>query len=346
VLEQRFVNPYAEALRVSYLVPLPVDGAVAAYTLHVGGRQISGEIDRLQQARERFETALIEGKSAGLVEQSRANLFTLEVGNVPAGAEVRAELTIDQRLVWFDDGAWEWRFPTVVAPRYLGAEGRVTDAGRVAVDVAEAGIAAGATVALVVRDGVSGGGPTSPSHSITVAPSALGLEVRIADEPVALDRDVVVRWPAAGSQTSLALDTGRPPAGRPHASAAYGLLTVVPPVPEGGAPALPRDLILLIDTSGSMDGEPLAQATVIARALVESLDERDRLELSRSTSSRASCAGWKRRSTPRGSRPRPAPSSRASAVERSRAMSLIRNLLDTDYPAPLASPDEWVGRLL
>lgn len=280
VLEQRFVNSYTETLRVSYLVPLPADAAVAAYTFRIGDRRITGEVDRIEAARERFETALLEGRSAALVEQARSNLFTQEIGNIPPGAEVVAEISIDQPLAWLDEGAWEWRFPTVVAPRYLGAEGRVDDAGRVTVDVAEIGVAAGASVALTVRDALPDGATaTSPSHRLTVATAAGGVHVRLAGEPVALDRDVVVRWPAARPSPGLILDTGRPAAGRPHAGSAYGLLTVVPPAPESGAPALPRDLILLIDTSGSMTGGPLAQARAVARALVESLTEADQLEL-------------------------------------------------------------------
>jgi Ca-activated chloride channel homolog len=280
VLEQRFVNLYAETLRVSYLVPLPADGAVAGYAFRIGDRRIVGEVDRTEAARERFETALIEGRSAALLEQERSNLFTQEIGNIPAGVEVVTELTIDQQLAWLDGEAWEWRFPTVVAPRYLGAEGRVDDANRVMVDVAEAGVATGAAVALNVRDSIpAGGAPTSPSHQITVTPTAVGIEVTLAGEPVALDRDVVIRWPAAGGSAGLALDTGRPAAGKPHAGAAYGLLTVVPPSPDSGAPLVPRDLAILIDTSGSMTGEPLAQARAVARALVESLTETDQLEL-------------------------------------------------------------------
>jgi Ca-activated chloride channel family protein len=280
VLEQRFVNPYVEALRVSYLVPLPVDSALAGYAFRIGDRRIAGEVDRIEAARERFETALLEGRSAALVEQDRSNLFTQEIGNVPPGVEVVAELTIDQPLSWLDEGAWEWRFPTVVAPRYLGVEGRVTDADRLTVDVAEAGVAVDAGVTLVVRDALPGGSaPVSPSHRITVAPGASGPEVRLADEPVALDRDVVVRWLAAAKATGLALDAARPVAGRPHAGAAYGLLTVVPPSPESRPLTRPRDLIVLIDTSGSMTGEPLAHAKAVACALVESLFEMDQLEL-------------------------------------------------------------------
>src|SRR5262245_41640685 len=65
VLEQRFANPYPEPLRVTYLVPLPIEGALAAYTIRVGDRRIAGEVDRVTAARDRFENALVEGRSAG-----------------------------------------------------------------------------------------------------------------------------------------------------------------------------------------------------------------------------------------------------------------------------------------
>jgi Ca-activated chloride channel family protein len=280
VLEQRFVNAFAEALRITYLVPLPVDGALAGYAVRVGERRITGEVDRITEARERFETALLEGRSAGLVEQERPNLFTLELGNVPSGVDVVAELTIDQPLAWLDEGTWEWRFPTVVAPRFLGADGRLTDADRVTVDIADAPIAVDARVRLVVRDELpDGGAPASPSHAIAVTPGISGLEVSVADGAVELDRDVVIRWPAATRATGLALDVARPAAGHPHAVVAYGLLTMVPPSPEGRPNTTPRDLIMLFDTSGSMDGEPLKQAQAVACALVESLGADDQIEL-------------------------------------------------------------------
>lgn len=277
VLEQRFVNPHTEPLRVSYLVPLPADGAVAGYAIRVGDRRIVGEVDRIQAARERFETALIEGRSAGLVDQERPSLFTLELGNVPPGAEVVAELTIDQRLAWLDEGAWEWRFPTVVAPRYLGGEGRVPDAEQVTVDVVDAPVTARASVTLLVRDALTGGRtPLSPSHALAVEAEASGWRVRIG---AGLDRDLVVRWRTAGTATTPALQVARPPAGHARAGSAYGLLTLAPPAPEAHAAVVPRDLILLLDTSGSMAGEPLGQARTMARALVQGLSDVDRLEM-------------------------------------------------------------------
>ncbi len=182
-LEQRFVNAYGESLRVTYLMPLPTEGTLAGYAVRVGGRRIVGEVDRIVAARERFENAWIEGRTAGLVEQDRPDLFTLEIGNIPPGAEVIAELEIDQQLTWRPEGEWEWRFPTVVAPRYQGADGRVLDAGRVTVDVSESGMPARATATLVVRDELAQGRqPESPSHGVRVRPGPSGLEAVLLNQ--------------------------------------------------------------------------------------------------------------------------------------------------------------------
>src|SRR5262245_5058780 len=178
LLRQRFANAYREPLRVTYQVPLPADGALAGYAFLIGERRIVGEVDRIAAARERFEEALVEGNSAGLVEQDRPNLFTLELGNVPPGADVSAELTIDQPLGWLDEGRWEWRFPTVVAPRYLGVDGRVSDAERVSVDVTEKGLPVDTVVTLAIKDELPGAGaPISPSHDLAVTRGASGFEV-------------------------------------------------------------------------------------------------------------------------------------------------------------------------
>jgi len=127
VLEQTFENTFAEPLAVTYLMPLPADGAVSGYAFTIGEQRIVGEVDRRQAARERFEEAIASGHTAALVEQERSSLFTQEIGNIPAGSKVVAELVIDQKLAWLDEGAWEWRFPMVAMPCYMGI-GRVADA--------------------------------------------------------------------------------------------------------------------------------------------------------------------------------------------------------------------------
>jgi len=288
ILEQRFRNPYDMPLAVTYSFPLPFDAAVSGYAFTIGGRRVVGEIDRREGARERFEQALLDGKTAGLVEQDRSSLFQQEIGNIPPATDVVAMLTIDQRLRWLVEGAWEWRFPTTVAPRYLGAEGRVADAGRVTQDVADGPLPARLTLGLTLRDALAGAGPQSPSHRLVVAgEGVVGFAAYEGDVGgVPLDRDVVVRWPVAGPAVGLSLDVSRPAAAAPNASSAYGLPTIVPPAPlfGGGASAtrndpIARDLIVLLDTSGSMGGEPLEQARRVVSALVETLGEGDQLEM-------------------------------------------------------------------
>lgn len=281
MLEQCFRNPLPEPRHVTYLLPLPVDGAVSAFAFRIGARRITGEIDRRALARERFDEAIAEGRTAALLEQERTNLFTQELGNIPPDTEVVAELTIDQRLRWVDAGGWEWRFPTVVAPRYLGQEGRVPDASRIMVDVADSASPVRAGLTIVIRDALTpGGAAESPSHALREDRQDGHLAVSLADMAgMSLDRDVVVRWPVATPAVGITLDPARPQSGRPHGDLAYGLLTLVPPSATESTRTFPRDLILLLDTSGSMTGAPLAQSQAMATALVETLNEQDQLEL-------------------------------------------------------------------
>lgn len=287
VLEQRFHNPHDEPLVVTYSLPLPHDAVVGGFAFRVGDRRIVGEVDRRQQARERYERALVEGHTAALLEQERSTVFTQHIGNVPPGAEVVAEITLEQKLAWTDEGAWEWRFPTTVAPRYLGAPGRVPDADRVAQDVAASPMPVRMTFAVTVRDALDGRLPQSPSHALRAAGSGATRIEQADSEGVPLDRDVVVRWSAGRAEPGVRIETARGPD-----DAAYALLTLVPPArsasvfaaaPSGLRPTsrgrVARDLVLLLDVSGSMSGEPLAQAKRVVSALVATLDARDSLEM-------------------------------------------------------------------
>lgn len=279
-LEQRFVNPFDEPLTVTYQLPLPADAAVSGFQFRIGDRRVVGEVDTKKKARERFDEAVLEGRTAALLDQERSALFTQQVGNIPPHTEVVSELTLDQKLAYLPDGYWEWRFPTVVAPRYLGAEGRVPDSARVTVDVADAPLPVKLSLQLSVRDRLpEGARPESPSHALHTVKAVQRFEVGFGSEGgAALDRDVVVRWRAGELQPGVELDTGRPIDGG-AAGAAYGLLTLVPPARDARMPSVPRDLIILLDTSGSMGGSPISQSKRVASALIDSLDEHDFLEL-------------------------------------------------------------------
>lgn len=277
VLEQRFVSPYDEPLALVYQLPLPAHGAVAGFAFRVGERRIVGEVDRSESARRRFEDAILEGRTAGILEQDRSSLFRQEIGNVPPRAEVIAEITVDQKLHWLGEGSWEWRFPTVVAPRYLGSAGRVADAESVTVDVLDGPSPVSVALELSIRDALAPGSePSSPSHAICSTRGTDDSQVRFAADGNALDRDLVVRWPVATASIGARLEIARE---ERNADKSFGLLTLVPPVVEAKGDTVARDLIVLIDASGSMMGAPIEQARCIAEGLVRSLDARDTLEM-------------------------------------------------------------------
>ncbi len=275
-LEQRFRNTYAEPLQVRYLLPLPEDGAVSGFAFRIGETRIVGEVDKKAAARERFEAAVASGRTAAILEQVRGSVFDQEVGNIPPGEEVVVEIEIDQPLEWLDIGAWRWRFPTVVGPRYTGAAGRVPDAGALAVEVSTTPRAVTMTLALSIADALTGAA-TSTSHGVQSSSRDGETDVRFdGDRGVRLDRDVVVEWPVAKLETGVSLSTARP-SDAGHGDAAYGLITLVPPTVE--TDAVPRDLIVLLDVSGSMSGRPLAQAKRVVQAMIDGLGKKDRLEM-------------------------------------------------------------------
>ena len=269
VLEQRFENTHAETLDVTYRMPLPADGAVSAYAFEVAGRVIRGRVDKKAAARETYERALVEGRTAALLEQNTSDIFTQQIGNLPPNEALVARITVDQRLAWLPEGEWELRFPTVIGPRYIGARDTEADARNTHVAVAPDGVAAGIQIALTIGDTLTGTA-ASPTHTLVHrADGSIGLL-----DAAALDRDIVVRWPVAGAKPGATIDVARREQGD-----AYALLTIVPPARALEAECLPRDLIVLLDTSGSMSGAPLAKAKQAIAMLVETLGEQDRLEL-------------------------------------------------------------------
>jgi Ca-activated chloride channel homolog len=271
VLEQRFENPYSETLKVTYRMPLPADGAISGYEFTIGERVVKGTIDKKRQARERFERAIASGRTAALLEQERADIFTQQIGNIPPRQSIIARITVDQRLVWLPEGEWELRFPTVIGPRYIGSADTTEDVRATHIKVTDKPLPVTIQIELAIRDAiVAGAKPSSPSHLIERRGDVIELK-----SGARLDRDIVLRWPVATPTPGLSLATARAASGND----AYALLTIVPPAKDAKPVSVPRDLIVLLDTSGSMSGVPLDKAKQVVAMVIDSLDDHDRLEL-------------------------------------------------------------------
>ena len=277
-VRQTFVNPYREALNVLYQLPLPADGVVSAFAFTVGDRRAEGRIEERWIARNQYDAAREEGQAAALLEQVSGAVFLQEVCNLAPGAELVVEVVVDQPLLW-TDGGWEWRFPTTIAPRFYEDS---NDAGGkqqrdpLIVPLIDGEMEPRLVAQLVVDDAWPEGAMfRSRTHSFVTMREPLRA-IAVMD-PARLDRDIVVSWSAAKQEVTASVRVARPAEGERFAASAFGLVTLMPPsVP---LPHAPRDLVVLLDASGSMDGEALDGAKRVVAELIRSLEECDTLEL-------------------------------------------------------------------
>jgi Ca-activated chloride channel family protein len=117
-LAQTFANTTGTAIEATYIFPLPDRAAVHTFKMEVAGRVIDGVIDERGAAREQYDQAIAAGQRAAITEEERPGVFTLRVGNLMPGEAATVRLSLVGPLP-VDDGEVTFRFPLVVAPRYI-----------------------------------------------------------------------------------------------------------------------------------------------------------------------------------------------------------------------------------
>ena len=273
IVRQTFTNPADEWAEGIYVFPLPETAAVDHLTMRVGDRVIEGQIKEKMAAKAVYEQARAQGQRASLVEQERPNIFTTSVANIPPGAAIAVEIQY-QQTVTYEAGRFHVRFPMVVGPRFMppsddcgGDEESdenpgtsvFEDAARITPPVQHpsAGPLNPVTLRITLDTGLPVTGIESPYHPIHVDP--LGhdaYEITLADGAVPADRDFELAWrPVEGAMPSAVLLT------EPQGSDLYALLMVMPPAPARSDRArVPREVVFVLDNSGSMAGASIEQA--------------------------------------------------------------------------------------
>jgi len=268
---QTFRNTSQDWVEGVYVFPLPENAAVDHLRMHVGERLIEGEIQERNEARRTFERARAGGQRAALVDQERPNVFTSRVANIGPREVVSVELEYQQTLR-FEDGRYSMRFPMVVGPRYIPGSLRVSapqsvgwspdtdqvpDASRITPPVlrSEAGPINPVRLHVSLEAGVPLESLASAYHAIHVSsPSASRREIVLAADATPANRDFELTWAPQRTQTPRVAWFTEEKAGR-H----YGLLMVLPPDATAGT-RLPREVVFILDTSGSMAGASIRQA--------------------------------------------------------------------------------------
>ena len=280
VVEQKFQNPFTEAIEAVYVFPLAGGCAVSRFEMQIGARILQAKIEERGEARRQYAEALDQGKRAALLEQERDDVFTIQVGNVTPGDAVTVRLTYSERLPFFEDGRTELRLPLVVAPRYVGGEElpreqaghgvvpdstTVPDASRITPPRLVPGF--DPRVALNIEAELFGAlkDLECSQHAVRSSSGPESARVQLSREREPLDRDFVLRWSLAAEkvQSQLLVHGG------------FGMLSLIPPAREGFL-GTPRDVVFVVDRSGSMQGPKMASAARACALLLRTLGPRDR----------------------------------------------------------------------
>ncbi len=271
---QNFENPSTEKIEAVYTFPLPHGAAVDDMTLLVGDRVVRGKIHRREEAQAIYEAARDSGRLAGLLDQERPNIFTQSVANIGPGEKVKVAIRYLEPLP-YENGTYAFVFPMVVGPRYIPQRGLV-DADRITPPVTPPGTRAGhdITVAVKIDAGLPLDAVQSATHEVAVErPSPALAMVRLKDHATIPNKDFVLRYDVAGRQIQDAVLAHRGERG------GFFTLMLAPPERVGEAELTPKELVFVLDTSGSMHGFPIDKAKETMKLALEELNPRDTFNL-------------------------------------------------------------------
>ena len=294
-VKQHFRNPDTTWKEGVYVFPLPEDAAVDHLRMYIGQRVIEGRVQERQQARKEYEQAKSEGKKASLVEQERPNIFTTSVANIGPHEEIIIEIEY-QHIVQYDSGTFRLRFPMVVAPRYIPGQpvtpveinvtkfegngwavntDQVRDAARITPPVPhpDKGKINPVTMQVNLDAGFSLQHITSSYHNIGIKQeNETGYKLTLENNTSA-DRDFELIWkPEPGAEPRAAFFNEQ------KNGEHYGLIMMLPPEQNKGE-ILSREVIYVIDTSGSMSGTSIVQAKAALELALAELKPGDRFNI-------------------------------------------------------------------
>jgi Ca-activated chloride channel family protein len=283
---QQFQNPYAGKIEAIYVFPLPENAAVNEFIMTIGERRIRGIIRERAEAEKIYREAKRQGYVASLLTQERPNIFTQSVANIEPGQAIDVTIQYFHTLA-YDDGWYEFVFPMVVGPRFNPAG--ITD-GVGAVARGKHGVSgqpaevsylapaerSGHDIGLQVdvQAGVAIEQTRCTSHKVIEArTSSEHFVVSLSSDDAIPNKDFVLRYRVAGERIKSSLVTHRDQRG------GFFTLMLYPPADLKSLSRQALELVFVLDCSGSMSGEPIAQAKAAIRRALERLQPGDSFQI-------------------------------------------------------------------
>lgn len=271
-VKQTFSNPNDQPLEAIYQFPLPDDAAVDDMEIRIGDRIIRGIIKKKEEAQQIYQQAKREGKTAGLLEQQRDNIFTQSLANIQPGEQVEVVIRYTNSLQ-FIGSDYEFTFPLEVAPRY-GSDKTSNSfnpfvSAAWARDIPETRSGKDIEVDIEIDAGVAISGVQSPSHGITMQNTNSTTKVTLANQDIIPNQDLILRYQIAGAETQATVLTQSDQQGGHFAT------YLIPAVDYKSDQIVPKDVVFLMDTSGSQRGAAIAQSKELMRQFISGLNDDD-----------------------------------------------------------------------
>lgn len=289
VVTQNFENPFKEKIEAVYVFPLPQNAAVDDMTMVIGERVVRGKILPREEAQAVYEAARASGQVASLLDQERPNIFTQSVANILPGEKIKITISYVETLK-YDNGAYEFVFPMVVAPRYVPGAAtsqrvgnsfapntdQVPDAKRITPRPVPMGTRAGHDISLDITldAGMAIDSVDSKTHQVSIERPSLGsAKIKLKDLDTIPNKDFILRFDVSGSAIRDAVITHRLDKG--------GFFTMIlqPPDRVTAEDVMPKELVFVLDTSGSMGGFPIEKAKETMKLALQNLYPSDAFNL-------------------------------------------------------------------
>ncbi len=275
---QTYANQGTKPINASYIFPASTKVTIHGMKMQIGNQTVTAVIKEKEEAKQEFEEAKSEGKSASMMSEERANVFTMDVANIMPGDEVRIELHYTE-LITPTDGTYQFVYPTVAGPRYVGPV--LDDTGNREEWTSTPYLPEGTApsdqyhINVTVSAGVPIASLTSSSHDVKIDwEENTTARVSLADPAdYAGNRDFILDYKLSGEQIKTGLITSQ------GEKENYFMLMIQPPERFETEEIPPREYIFVLDVSGSMSGFPLNTAKKLINNLVSGLRETDTFNL-------------------------------------------------------------------
>ena len=270
-VRQHYKNNSNKNIETVYTFPMGWGATFMDLHVEIGGKRLTGVVTEKQKASQRYEKAIADGDAPIMLEKNSDGLYTVNLGNLKAGEEAVIEYRYSQ-LLRFEENLVRLTLPTAIAPRYGdselgGIQEHQTTESNFFVEYPF-------TLSVLLSGGMEKATVECPSHQIQVTQVAEGTQVELVRGEF-LDRDFILNLTELKNQ-SFCIVTPDPQLGPEGCTV---LASFCPPMPEVSEKN-PVELKILVDCSGSMEGDSITSAKRALHQVLSQLDPHDRFSYS------------------------------------------------------------------